>query len=107
MLVAIVTIPARPASATTSASRACIFAFRTLWGTPCFLSFFARFSEDSIVIVPTTSDPLYVFDDIPGAAAYVDVSGKIRLRLIQTARLSQTPDGYTKRIDLVEVTVLE
>ena len=61
----------------------------------------------SIVIVPTTSDPLYVFDDIPGAAAYVDVSGKIRLRLIQTARLSQTPDGYTKRIDLVEVTVLE
>jgi hypothetical protein len=61
----------------------------------------------SIVVVPTTTDRVYDFDDIAGADAYVNGSGNIRLRLIQTARLSQTPDGYTKRIDLVEVTVLE
>jgi hypothetical protein len=31
--------------------------------------------------------------------------GNVELRLILTARLSQTPDGYTQRIDHVELTV--
>jgi V8-like Glu-specific endopeptidase len=41
--------------------------------------------------------------ELPGADNYVDGSGVVSLRVIETARAVQTPGGFTKRIDRVEV----
>jgi hypothetical protein len=57
-------------------------------------------------IVSETSDTIVQVDDIANPNAYVDGTGRIRVRLIQTARLVQIPDGYTKLVDQVEVVVL-
>ena len=55
ILVAIVTAPGRPASATTSASRSCCFALSTLWLMPRRLSSADKSSELSIDAVPTNT----------------------------------------------------
>ena len=55
MLVAMVTAPRRPASATISASFSCCFALRTLCLTPRFFSISLILSEFSIEIVPTST----------------------------------------------------
>jgi len=56
-------------------------------------------------IVSTTSDTTEVFTDVPNPDAYVSPSGQIRVRMAETARQSQMPDGYTMRADHVEITV--
>ena len=53
MLVAIVTAPSLPASATICASASCWRAFRTLWGTPSFFSISDSSSDFSMLVVPT------------------------------------------------------
>ena len=53
MLVAIVTAPAKPASATTCASRACCFAFSTLCGICFCFSILLNNSDTSTLVVPT------------------------------------------------------
>ena len=53
ILVAIVTIPARPALLIISASLLCCLAFNTSCGIFSFFSNFDKYSEFSIEIVPT------------------------------------------------------
>ena len=55
MLVAMVTAPGLPASATIYASCSCWRAFRTLWGMPSALSIPDSISDFSILVVPTSS----------------------------------------------------
>ena len=55
MLVAMVIIFGLPAWATTSASRACCFAFSTWCGSFCFSSSLETSSEVSIEVVPTST----------------------------------------------------
>ena len=68
------------------------------WDTGAYKTF-------QISILSATSDSVLDFSNIPSPNAYVDATGMIELRLILTARLSQTPDGYTQRIDHVEIAV--
>ncbi len=56
-------------------------------------------------ILSTRLDTFVEVNGIPGANDYVNGDGEIRLRLAATARLIQTPDGFTKLIDHVEVLV--
>ena len=65
----------------------------------------ATYKTLQLSILSPTSDSVFNFPGIPSANSYVDSTGKVELRLILTARLSQTPDGYTQRIDHVELTV--
>ena len=53
MLVATVTAPLRPASATMVASRSCCFALSTSWRMPRFFSCWERYSLFSTDTVPT------------------------------------------------------
>ena len=55
MLVATVTTPLWPASATTLASSACCLAFRTECGTPRFFSRPESSSDFSTEVVPTST----------------------------------------------------
>ena len=55
MLVAIVTLPGRPAWAMTCASRSCCLAFSTWCGTFSWVSRPERNSEVSIEVVPTST----------------------------------------------------
>ncbi len=54
MLVAMVTVPGLPASATICASASCWRAFRTLWGMPSFCSSADSISDFSMLVVPTS-----------------------------------------------------
>ncbi len=54
-------------------------------------------------ILSQTLDTMVNVNGIPGANDYVDGAAQIRLRLSATARLPQTPGGFTKLIDHVEV----
>jgi hypothetical protein len=56
-------------------------------------------------IAPTSGDFVFSFPDFANPNAYIDGTGKVQLRLVETARSEQTPSGFTKRIDQVEVTV--
>jgi hypothetical protein len=56
-------------------------------------------------IVSSSTDTVVELENIGAPNAYVDDSGQIRIRVVQTARLAQTPDGYTKLLDQVAVTV--
>ena len=56
-------------------------------------------------IAPTGSDQVLSFNDLSNPNAYVDGAGVVEVRLVQTARVEQTPAGFTKRVDQVLVTV--
>ena len=55
MLVAMVTVPGRPACAMTPASFSCCLAFSTLCGTPLRFSISDSISEVSMATVPTST----------------------------------------------------
>ena len=57
-------------------------------------------------VASTSTDSVLNVETIPQPNAYVDAAGQIKLRLIETARAVQTPDGYTKLVDQVLVTVV-
>jgi hypothetical protein len=57
-------------------------------------------------VVSETVDTVVLVEDLSAPNAYVDATGKIRLRVIETARQVQTPGGYTKLLDQVQVVVL-
>ena len=54
-------------------------------------------------ILSQVSDTFVQVNGIPGANDYVNGDGEIRLRLAATARAPQTPGGFSKLIDHVEV----
>ncbi len=57
--------------------------------------------------VSTSADTTTTVADIPNPNAYIDATGKIRLRVAETARVVQTPAGFTKRVDQVLVTIIQ
>jgi hypothetical protein len=60
----------------------------------------------NLSVASTGGDTVLDFDDLSNPNAYVDGTGKIQLRLVETARSSQTPSGFTKLIDQVRLTVV-
>jgi V8-like Glu-specific endopeptidase len=59
----------------------------------------------NLSVASTGGDSVFSFDDLSNPNSYVDGTGRVQLRLVETARTSQTPSGFTKRIDQVQVTV--
>jgi hypothetical protein len=55
-------------------------------------------------ILSTTGDTTIDLPSVSSPNSYVDSSGEIRIRVGATAREPQTPDGFTKLIDLVALT---
>lgn len=58
-------------------------------------------------IVSTTTDTVVDIDTVDNPNAYIDGTGKIQLRVAETARSPQAPDGFIQLIDHVQVTVFE
>jgi hypothetical protein len=58
-------------------------------------------------IAGTSGDSILTFDNLSNPNAYLDASGRLQLRVVETARLDQTPSGFTKRIDHVVFTVTQ
>ncbi len=56
-------------------------------------------------IVSQTGDTLVNLQGIANSNAYVSNTGQVRIRVAQTARLAQTPTGFTTLIDRVTLTV--
>ena len=70
MFVATVTAPACPACAMIAASRACCLALRTSCGTWSWTSSFARYSDFSTLVVPTSTGwPFACFSAMSSATA--------------------------------------
>ncbi|CAB4757681.1 unannotated protein [freshwater metagenome] len=70
MLVATVTAPFRPASATMAASRSCCFAFKTSWRIPTRVKYLETTSLFSTLVVPTkTGWPALCFASMSATTA--------------------------------------
>jgi len=54
-------------------------------------------------ILPQTSDTVVHIPGIPSPNDYVNDLGQVRVRVAETAREPQTPDGFTKLIDQVHI----
>jgi hypothetical protein len=67
--------------------------------------FTGTFETLSFGVTSTVADTVKVFDAIPNPGNYVETDGTITIRIGQTARLPQTPAGFSTLIDEVEVIV--
>ena len=55
--------------------------------------------------VPTVGDTVINVPSVPSPNSYVDGTGKVKVRVSETARQPQTPSGFLKLVDQVLVTV--
>ncbi len=71
------------------------------------LQFFNYETEEFVSVsfsIVSPTGPTYLFyPEIPSPNDYVSDQGEIRLRVAQTAREPQTPDGFTKKIAYVSI----
>jgi hypothetical protein len=64
-----------------------------------------KFDNLVFEILSTTSDTTATFPAIPNPGAYLDAGGEIIIRVMETARQSQTPGGFLALLDNVFVSV--
>ena len=104
MLVAMVTVPARPAWATISASRSWYLALSTWCGIPRFLRSFERCSEISIDTVPTSTGwPLLVARRYLGGHRVELLAGRL-VHDVRVVRPAEPPVGRDHRhVELVDL----
>ena len=65
------------------------------------------FEGISFSVVSETVDSVINIGSVSNPNAYIDGTGKVELRIGQTARAPQIPGGFTKLIDHVQLTVFE
>jgi hypothetical protein len=66
-----------------------------------------QFRSVDFSVVPTSGGTVVRdINDIDNPNAYIDPSGNMRIRVYETARVSEVPAGLTKLIDFVEVSIL-
>jgi hypothetical protein len=61
----------------------------------------STFDTLQFAVVSTLQDETFDFDGVANPNAYVSATGQIQLRITETARLPQTPSGFTLLIDHV------